>query len=226
MGAMILLPGKGMAVFHLTYFIIRDLVAGGLASSPLLPDIIFDASALSLSAWVLTGFGVAAVVTATMAASIAARPLPFEDTESETWKTLFSQRVKLLQSDLYVLSLVLVSSTINAGLYFHLPVTLYSDKARPPVIAYLDNLTLFWAAIYTLTLVASILPAYLHLRGQAKSYARTELALEHPGDVRVWLSELTANNPVSEQIMNVAVVLAPLFAGPLGNMLQGVLSGA
>jgi hypothetical protein len=226
MGAMIVLPVEELAVFQLTYFAIRDLIAGGLKSSPLLPDIAFKASALSISAWVLTGFGVAAVVTATMAAGVAARPLPQTGTESEAWKEQFSQRVKLLQSDLYVLSLVLVSSTINASLYFHLPVTLYSKKLQPPVAAYLDDLTLFWATIYTLTLIASIIPAYFHLRAQAKSYARANLDIDHPGEIRIWLSSLTANNAISGQIMNVAVLLAPLFAGPLGNMLQGFLSGA
>lgn len=231
-GAMIVLPGNGLAVFQLTYFIVRDLVAGGLSSSPLLPEFAFGASALSLSAWALSGFGVAAVVAATMAASIAARPLPIKSTdgvckeESEAWKAEFAQRLKLLQGDLYILSLVLVSSSISASLYFHIPVSLYAEELQPPVTAYLDDLTLFWAAIYTLTLIASIIPAYLYLRSQAKSYARSKLKIEQPGEIRIWLSSLTMNSPVSEQIMNFAVLLAPLFAGPLGNTLQGVLGGA
>lgn len=231
-GAMIILPGKGLAVFQLTYFIVRDLITSGLASSPLLPELAFGASALSLSAWVLSGFGVAAVVTATMAASIAARPLPFKSTEGlckeapEAWKGEFSQRLKLLQGDLYILSLVLVSSSISASLYFHIPVTLYAEELQPSITAYLDDLTLFWAAIYTLTLIASIIPAYLYLRSQAKSYARSKLKIEQPGEIRIWLSSLSESIPINEQIMNFAVLLAPLFAGPLGNMLQGVLGGA
>ena len=214
----------GLAVATLTFDNTVALLTWAWADAPLL-----EGRRMALALLLPTTPGVLAVVAAAMAAAIAARGLPSAAGESEmAWKIAFTDRVALMQRDFYILSLVLVSSTVTASLYLHLPIDLLAkDGGRSEAAAYADGVTLFWGTIFTLTLLASFLPAFLVLRGRARKFAIDRWPEgEDFGKRRAWVSGLLSSTSLPRTLINVGTMLAPLIAGPFSNGLQALVVGA
>ena len=132
----------------------------------------------------------------------------------------FTARVKLLLHCFYVLSGVLVTSTLTALLFFHLPVTALSaipgtNGLSADAASFASALGTFWGAIYSLTLFAVFVgPA-------AKIYVHVRTVLvgdEHGKSVADWLREHGLALSLAEGIKNVLVLVAPLLVGPVGDL--------
>ena len=127
----------------------------------------------------------------------------------------------MLQQSFYLLSAVLVTSTISIMLFFRLPVALAGGDgpARMALDAYAQGLTAFWGTVFTLTLFATFAPAALLLRRSAHRYRDR---LNAPQEFQAWLTD---HVPVTleKQIRNLAATLAPLIIGLLGNFLQAAV---
>jgi hypothetical protein len=188
-------------------------------------------SPLALAIVVPTAFGVAAVA---MMSAAANAQLQLFHTIFESRGQQQAARVRQLHERmkrcLYTLAVVLVTSTVSASIFFHLPsrVALAPGVAPKGVEAALAarfadfaaELSLFWGVIYTLTLAAAVgLPLFL-------LQARVRRALEPPPlskasrDQRELLITSGVLDEGREQVKFFTTLLAPLVAGPVANLLQ------
>lgn len=138
------------------------------------------------------------------------------------WRDAFAKRVQVLQRGFYVLSAVLVTSTVTVSLFFHLPVELaVDDGVKQAINAYAGGLTVFWGTIFTLTLLATFAPSALALVRIAQ---RHEGMVKSRAEFRGWLrDQIYISAP--KQLRTVAALLAPLIVGPLGNLLEKAAGG-
>ncbi|MDH3596053.1 MAG: hypothetical protein OEU09_20780 [Rhodospirillales bacterium] len=211
-------PQLDFAVYKLTYVNIREILRLSLAEADLTRYVVGDFTKLSILVYIPTLFGMVAVITAAALATAAAGELP-RRSDGE-WRRQFVVRVRMLQQAFYVLSAVLVTSTITIMLFFQLPVALAGDDAtRMALSAYAQGLTAFWGTVFTLTLIATFVPATLILRHRAQRYRER---LKAPQEFQTWLTDQVPVT-VEKQIRNLAAMFAPLIIGLLGNVLQSVV---
>ncbi len=225
LGALIGLSTAGLAGYKLTYFHIRELIAGTPVGSDLVAPIAhMGFSKLSVGAFLPTGFGVISVIMAAGVASAAARKQP-EVSEAE-WPQLVRDRLHTLQQSFLILSAVLVTSTLSASLFFHLPTEMFNfegnSASKEALISYARGLSVFWGAIYTLTLIAVFAPPVVVLLHRLRAFARQKLGKESPSEYQEWLADEHLDFSVRKQLANLAALLAPLMAGQIGSLLQSL----
>lgn len=221
LGSLAALSRAGLAAYDLTYFNIRALFAKAAAGMDFLESALWPGfSKLAAAVFVPTAFGVVAVIAAAGAASLAMRGPPGESPER------FRDRIQQLQQSFLFLSAVLVSSTLAASLFFHLPAEMFAFAAKSAqkgaLLDYARGLTLFWGAVYTLTLLAVYVPPALILRERMRAFARERDGKRTPSEYRSWLAEHKLAFSIKESLGNVFALLAPLIAGPVGSILQAL----
>ncbi len=163
--------------------------------------------------------GIVAAVFATAVASLAAEPLPASP--ESAWRSAFAGRARTLQRVFYVVSLVLVTSTISIMLFLQLPLVLAADEAtKLAVTGHAQGMTVFWGTVFTLTLVMMFAPSAFLLLKTARQYEKRS---ENPAEVRAWWNEQIYVS-LPKQLGNVATLLAPLLAGPAGALLEKLVS--
>ena len=171
-------------------------------------------SPLVYLAWLPTfaGMGIVIVASSLMAAATA----PLGDDE-ETWKAGFALRSRLLQRGLYLLSTVLVTSLLTFVLFAHLPVGLVAEETSQAALTnYAGGLSAFMGVLFTLTLVATVAAPGILLFREARLL---ESRAENPVALHDWLqAEIFVST--RKQLINAAVMLAPLLAGPVGSLLE------
>ena len=144
------------------------------------------------------------------------------DKEDPAWRETFDRRVKALQRGIYLLSAVLVSSTVTITLFAHLPSGLVADgeemKLATAVSKYATGLSTFWGALFSITLIATFAVPALRLLGAA--YGGEGAGLES-AELSRWLHEHVFQS-IRRQLATVLSLLAPLLVGPLSSLLSGV----
>ncbi|GAB4373563.1 MAG: hypothetical protein Kow00114_35580 [Kiloniellaceae bacterium] len=182
-------------------------------------------SPLTWLAWVPTFAGIATVAFAAAFAYGAARDLPAAP-GGEDWRQALEARVKALQRSVYLLSAVLVSSTVTITVFAHLPVGLLAE-GKPPALAgavatYATGLSTFWGALFSATLAATFAVPALRLLGQAYGAARADAPGGDGGSaLRAWLHDHVFQS-LKRQLATALSLLAPLLVGPLSSLLAGV----
>ena len=82
----------------------------------------------------------------------------------------------------YVVSLVLVTSTISIMLFLQLPLALAADEeTKLAVTGHAQGMTVFWGTVFTLTLVMMFAPSAFLLLKTARQYEKRS---EKPEEVR------------------------------------------
>lgn len=180
-------------------------------------------SHLTWLAWVPTFSGIGATAFAAAYAYGAVRGLPARDTASDEsdWRAALDSRVQALQKAVYLLSAVLVSSTVTITLFAHLPVGLLpagSGSLAAAVSKYATGLSTFWGALFSITLVATFAMPALRLLGRA--YGRKSKARDSD-ELRDWLHDHVFQS-IRRQLATVFSLLAPLLVGPLSSLLASV----
>jgi hypothetical protein len=176
-------------------------------------------------AWLPTfsGMGATAVAAAFAYAMTCASsdPAAGDDRTSPAWREAIEQRVRNLQHGVYLLSAVLVSSTITITQFAHLPVGLLLNKDGDLGLAaaaakYAAGLSTFWGALFSLTLIATFAVPALRVWEEAYGGGR---ATSGGVDLERWLDENVFQS-IKRQIGTVLSLLAPLLAGPLSSLLS------
>lgn len=178
---------------------------------------------LTILAWIPTFSGMAAVAFAAAFAYANARGLPAAGQVDEAaWREEVDRRIKSLQRSVYLLSAVLVSSTVTITLFAHLPTGLLVDSRElalaGAVSKYATGLSTFWGALFSLTLIATFAAPALRLLGEA--YGAGDRAVD-AADLRRWLQEHVFQS-LKRQLATVFSLLAPLLVGPLSSLLSSV----
>jgi hypothetical protein len=205
LAAFVALADPGIAAYRVTYFDYLQFYAA-------VPDAYFDGAYLGLPhvAWAIlvpTALGVVAVMGAAAAADLLSTGLPDPEDPADATRKLRTSRV---------------TSTLAASVFFHLPTGLYGAEETPSRLShYADTLSVFWGAVYTLTLITTVaVPA-------ARLQRRTEGAgvLAEPGGEAEG-KETEAEEGIADtllgQVRLLLALLAPLIAGPVANVLQAI----
>lgn len=182
-----------------------------------------DISRLTLLAWIPTFSGMGAVAFAGAFAYANARGLPAADSGNDgAWREAVDRRIKALQRSVYLLSAVLVSSTVTITLFAHLPTGLVADSKELALATalskYATGLSTFWGALFSITLIATFAVPALRLLGEAYG---AEKVTEDSGELRRWLQEHVFQS-LRRQLATVLSLLAPLLVGPLSSLLSSV----
>ena len=149
-------------------------------------------------------------------------------TRGEARMARIVQLSERLKRCLYGLALILVTSTVLASIFFHLPANLKLPENSPdgPLLARLSDfageLSIFWGAVYTVTLAVAVgLPTLMF-------QARVQRLLEPPFNTplaverRKQLAKSAVLTGSGEQLKLIAAILAPLATGPIASLVQGL----
>ena len=181
-------------------------------------------SRLTWLAWFPTFSGmVATAFAAAFAYAVARAPVAPEgsadrDGSLAVWREQIEQRVRALQHGVYLLSAVLVSSTVTITQFAYLPVGLLTKDGdlAMAVSKYATGLSTLWGALFSVTLIATF--AAPALRVFEEAYGRRGAATESD-DLEQWLHEHVFQS-VKRQLGTVLSLLAPLLVGPLSNLIS------
>lgn len=219
---------RDTTLYKLSYTNIRDL----LAKTGVLNDIVpigvnLDkvTTKLSIFVYIPQIFSVAALIVALAVAGSVVGNLR-EAPESE-WRERFIAGVNSLQICFFGLSAALVTSTFTASLFFQFPANLAAadeqmlKTAVTALSEYAYALTVFWGAVYSLTLVATFAPAAIVLRSEIRRHGQRS---ESPDEFSQWLAEKALVSP-SKWFRNIVVMLAPLLFSAVGSLLKLLPSG-
>ena len=219
-GMLIGLSGLGLVAYELSYFNVSALLCHSPELRNLCEPYLWDVSKLALLVCVPTILGIVAVLSASGVAVVMARDIPEED--ETIWRQHFSQRVHDLQECFYVLSAVLVTSTLSAAIFFHLPIELIEQDhaVREALGSYTKGLSIFWGGIYTLTLMAIFLAPTLLLWYRARVYAHKFHSVDSPKQFRDWLSTNELTITTNRHIGNFTALLAPLMVSMVSSATQ------
>ena len=159
--------------------------------------------------------GVLAIISASAFSSVlASEPIPSAD---EHWRPCFLARIKIVQKSFYLLSLVLVTSTVTILLFTSLPSELLTDMALKAALnKYINGITAFWGGLFTATLFATFAPAVFMFIGHTVDHRKRSTS---SSDLREWLHESVFVS-IKKQVINALMMIAPMLIGPLGNLLQ------
>ena len=141
--------------------------------------------------------------------------------DDEQWRPIFLSRIKLLQKSFYLLSLVLVTSTVTILLFSSLPLNLLTDLALKAVLSkFVTGISFFWGGLFTATLFATFAPAVLLLTKQARDHNET---FTGPSNLGQWLNEFVFVS-MKKQLMLALTIISPMLIGPFGGLLQNLLA--
>ena len=139
-----------------------------------------------------------------------------------------AQLSERLKRSVYGLALILVTSTVLASIFFHLAANLElpANSLHAPLLkrlsAFAVELSIFWGAVYTVTLAVAVgLPTLI-------LHARVQRLLEPPFNTptavqrREQLSKTSVLTGSGEQLKLIAAILAPLATGPIASVVQGL----
>jgi len=170
-------------------------------------------------AWTPAILGMLAIIVASAFTTVmASESIPSDD---EQWRSIFLARIKLLQKSLYLLSMVLITSTVSIYQFSSLPLDLLTNQPfKSSLMSFINGLTAFWGAMFTATLFATFTPAALLFLRHTRAHMNRTTVSHSFGQ---WLYESVFVS-IKKQMMNSLVMIAPMLVGPLSHLLQN-LSG-
>ncbi len=231
-GAYFVVDANHQVIVQVGYKVVcRIIAAADLPTQLVAPNQCFgdDTSLLTWLAWIPTFAGMGAVVFAAAYAHSTARDLPclddrYEKTDSR-WRASIESRVKELQRSVYLLSTVLVSSTVTITFFAHLPAGLLRNEKdlmlSTALSKYATGLSTFWGALFSVTLIATFAAPALRLVGEAYG---AKNATQENANLRHWLHEHVFQS-IKRQLFTALSLLAPLLVGPLSSLFSS-LSGS
>lgn len=139
------------------------------------------------------------------------------------WREQFLERVKNLQKSFYLMSVVLVSSTITILLFTSLPIDLLKDQVLIEALNKLFvSLTAYWGAIFTTTLFATFLPACLLLIINTTDHYYFYISnTEQKNSFSQWLHESVFVS-FKKQITHVFLIISPMLVGPINDLIKSI----
>lgn len=170
-------------------------------------------------AWAPAILGMLAIIVASAFTTVmASESIPSDDKQ---WRSIFLARIKLLQKSLYLLSMVLITSTVTIYQFSSLPLDLLTNQPfKSSLMSFINGLTAFWGAMFTATLFATFTPAALLFLRHTRAHMNRTTVSHSFGQ---WLYESVFVS-IKKQMMNSLVMIAPMLVGPLSHLLQN-LSG-
>ncbi len=226
--------GDSVAAFRLSYSAMADLYrdtgVGGWFLEPAAGPI----TRLGLAMYVPTVLGVFAVAIAAAAATSQVGHLYAQSTSNEGEREI---RLCLAHATIkrctYGLSLVLVTSTVAAALFFQLPSKLIAGAASADpalagalapltarIDAYAAELTMFWGAVYSLTLFAAVGVPLLLVQKKVRDFIDALQPPDRAAPIRTRMTQAGVLQGGGEQFKVLLAFVAPLVSAPVTSFLQ------
>ena len=170
-----------------------------------------------LAVVLLNGISIVAPVTALMAACSTLAPP--RDGVAAGIKFLSGQ-VKSLKALVVVGSIYMVTGVLHLGVWLRWPAMMVEDEAL--AVQILDNalaMSVYWGGAFTVLIAAFYAPAMVALNKRAEA-AIAQMPRSTGGlTPKKFLEDHGLSLQVSKQLPQIAAVLAPLLAGPIGSAL-------
>lgn len=122
-----------------------------------------------------------------------------------------------LKNHVFLLSIVLVSSTIATIIFFYLPLPAIPEFLRDSYKSVSLAMGFFWGVTYSLTLLSIYIFPYKYLAKKTSEFSQNE-KLKNDLSFKKWLNENQEIFVLSENIKIIVSVLSPIFASLLGNL--------
>lgn len=185
---------------------------GSLAAAPGFTEGFLRTAKLAVV--LLNGLSIVAPVTALMAACSTLAP-PRDGVAADI--AFLSGQVKALKALVVLGSLYMVTGVVNLGVWLRWPAMLVQDEALATQI--LDNalaMSVYWGGAFTVLIAAFYAPAMVALNKRAE--AAIVQTPDSTGGLtpKTFLEDHGLSLQVSKQLPQIAAVLAPLLAGPIG----------
>lgn len=204
------------AASRLTYFNILEAARFSPTSSDLVEITRLGVSRLALYVIVPTAFGIIAVLSMSGMASALARNVPSDRSDAAIE---LAERWHRLQLGLAATSLVLITSTAAAMRFFHLPVEAVANPAAKAALTeYATAVAGFWGAVFTVTMVATFVPAAVSIKVQARRLARDK-GVTGADELGKWLQKHGLSFTPRKWIANAIGIVAPVLVAPIGAVL-------
>jgi hypothetical protein len=224
--------GDSILLYRLTFFSLEELYRGTGVETWLVADGP-GLNVLGLAIYLPTLIGVFAV-SLTAAAATGQLGMTYgrfsqTDEEQEALLCLAHSRIKRCA---YALSFVLVTSTVAASLFFQLPGKLELSAAGEPKLAaalavidaridaYGAEMTMFWGAVYSLTLFAAVGIPLLFVQKEVRDFLDGLKPPERAEPVIGRLKQAGVVSAGGEQIKMLVAFVAPLVSAPVASFLQ------
>jgi hypothetical protein len=138
---------------------------------------------------------------------------------------LLAEKMRSLKEVLYAGSAILVTGILHMGNWLRWPAALVGDEAVQGAIQGVAlSVSLYWGATFTLVLFATYAPAAGVLASRARARLCEETYRTTVPRPEQWLKEHGFFVGISDELPQIAVMFAPLLAGPLGALLAASIS--
>jgi hypothetical protein len=128
---------------------------------------------------------------------------------------------------LYTGSAILVTGILHMGSWLRWPAALVGDAAAQHGIMGVSlAVTLFWGTTFSLVLIASYAPPAAILARRARAQWAMGPSAQQIEHTDVWLRERGFFVGLSDELPQIAVILAPLLAGPLGALVTASIDAS
>lgn len=263
------------SIYHISYFVFEDIYRGTPVAGALLNPRFLSFNALSLAVFIPVCLGIVGLTMITAAGYERLRSLDeVPPVRSETFEDELRTANGTLRRCLYLVSTGLVTSTVAASIFFHLPTKLaradfaggtpalsltfdaisqagaagvvanrvatkdaleaigLRDKLRAAQQAELAHinakfdqfaaeLSIFWGAVFALTLVAAVGLPLLTLQQKVRDYSDRLTDSAQAKEARARLAETgTLTQSGFDQFKFVLALIAPLATGPIASFVQ------
>lgn len=127
------------------------------------------------------------------------------------------QQMRNLKEVLYAGSAILVTGILHMGSWLRWPVSLVGDASvQSAVLGMVLSITLYWGTVFTLVLIATYGPAAAVISARAREQLESDPSAQGIAHPEQWLKERGFFVGISDELPQIAVMFAPLMAGPLG----------
>ena len=123
-----------------------------------------------------------------------------------------------------VIAALLVVGIMHMGAWLSWPAALATkSEQREAILGWTTSVTVYWGATFSLVVIAAYVPAGWLLLSRARQTLRNEMSED---ELEKWLQEYSLTVAPKHQLSRLAVILAPMLAGPVGGMISRALSGS
>ncbi|MEM7223105.1 MAG: hypothetical protein AAF495_09020 [Pseudomonadota bacterium] len=175
----------------------------------------------------LNGLGVSAPAFGLMAACATLSPGPSGHGGDPAAADLanLQRRMRYLKTLLNLGSAVLVLGILHLVVWIRWPAALIPDPAVARQILGLSTaLGLYWGAAFTLLIVAFYVPASFVISRRAQAVLARMPGEAGAPDVQSWMASMGLSIAPAQQLPQIAAMMAPLLAGPVGTLLNDLVS--
>jgi hypothetical protein len=173
----------------------------------------------------VSGINILAVLVPTIVVITGCCVLIQESSSSMSELKLLEAQMGRLKMIISSASMLIVAGVLHMIAWLRWPsVLIYDDQISRNVANFSDALGLYWGATFSLLLAVLYVPAALNIQQHARLIISENPDLIAGMDAHDWLKKHGLSVAPMQQIPQIAVMLAPLLAGPVGSTLTNLSS--